>query len=319
MGNNTNGNKGKSDGFSMDTDDLSDKKTLKELNNEAVESYKELADLNEVGKEKLDILLKYCNDNDLEIIDPKLTTNDVQLQQLFVKGKLSALAIHDPVSGRRFLFEDTVLNIEDKMYEPSGLFMPKDKLKDNFDKLLKETREVVKNTDPLFMDSIMNIKIAQNKGSLGYYNADDWSSITVTPSAFLDNKQWETGLTGTIVHESMHNWEAYNYDYAGALKDYAGLKTFPTKYGFTRYENGSRSECITTVAEQVYTKTLRNDALMKNGKEVAIDFYSKYNRVPSEEEAYEYWAEDWKDLVDGVDKIMFKTEEAHKRWSYPQD
>ncbi len=257
----------------------------------------------QINTDLIKSLGEFCNENGLEIISPSNKKEPLNT------GRKGVINIRDPNTGIIYSFDEFSLKFGTGTDKLDEKVFVNDSIKDNFQKTILETRNLINDTNPQFTKTLKKINFSDDHhyhgNELGNFNKDDPNAITITPSVFGRYAE-KTGLKGLLYHETSHNYEYNTYGDVGALKHFSDLKSYPTKYGATEYTgkyDGARPESFSTTVEQVSTHTLRDDALMKNGNTVKKEYYSKHKKRGSPSELYDMWEKEWLPQVNEVKQL----------------
>ena len=266
--------------------------------------YKKIIDNTEFTKKvvekRLEKVLEYCNENNLEIIDVKDIPHSANLNSLFSPA---LLGFKDKNTGKIITIYENALYGKHSLNERN--------IKQVLDQTRSELNNIYSKVSGKYIENIQSINIT-NGSALGSFAPYAPNGINIMPQAFNDKKQWATGLTGTMIHEMGH---CYDYNVIGDGLT-TGLDSVFTRYpwggGPTKYASGNKKESISTVCEQVYTERVREDAKLSDGSPIDFAFSEKYGTPPDfhsssdQKKMYKMWSNDpkWKPMVKEAKKIM---------------
>ena len=275
--------------------------------------------LGKQGKEKLQEILDFCNENNLELQRGKNFGTDTY------PGVTAKVSIIDHETGKTInIFNDLIkgTHAEDLDY-------------DTLNNVLHALRNVKENTKPEFFNQVTDIQLSNRtqidetgdgKGkinhSLGFFDHRIPRAISINSETFAhkhdvrsprpNSYQYYLGeksmnaVADVIAHEMGH---AYDFNVIGKGQGLGHESVF-AKYGKwtdnrigpTEYATTTPDETISTTIEQVYGHRLRGDAYMRDGTWVPET--SSTGKELSESERYNIWAKEWPELVTEAERII---------------
>lgn len=305
------------------------KRVYDTLIKELKEDYDE--DSNEYGtiEHNFEQIKEFCNENGLELVNPEdrpeFNYNDGTRYGGYTLS--SRISFYDPETNTTLnFFDDTLTTIP---LDNHGVIFS-----DTLDITLKSLRQ--EPSGFLNRVGVNNVNFTQKNHLLhdtpsnvmGFFNQTRLDSIHITPSQLRKISLGEsdgTDVLMTIIHEGGHAYDANHIgtDSPVGLKvgqpsiftTYEGIpNSWPTRYSQTEYarykklnapESHCKSEVISVMCEQVYTKKLRNDALMRDGS-TPREYAQNHNiKINSNKDLYNLWAADWSELVTETEHILY--------------
>ena len=265
--------------------------------------------IGKVTEKKLKEILDYCNENGLRMEDGKEFHSEDKYDKAIVSiidPSLEDIQIN--------IFKDMMVSANTHCITPETLSMVRTSLQN-----LPENFTILNGENLIYHVNLTNKSFDNNvKDVYGFFDPAKPQSIQLTNellykqslTSLIDgsNSLRQVDVDRTIIHEIAH---AFDYQVIGHWSG-TGTPSVFTKYGGTpwsqsptRYGQDDPSEVISTTIEQVYTHTLRSDALMRDGTSVRT--YAKEHNIDTRdsEAMYNVWADDWKDLVKASEDILY--------------
>lgn len=271
--------------------------------------------LNEKGvpkkvKQRISEIIDLANEMGLKVNENNPSFTSPTKKNIFGKivetnTQTATLSLHDPILDKDINF------FKETFTSKLVTSMSNEKLNEMITDLreMPLTFEGLKNTKHI---NITNKLVSgKNTNNLGYFDETRPDSIQLTLRAFDNNRQWNTGLKGTLYHEMTHLYDFNKYGICGNDGLFAQSRGIqPTNYAKTVHtKNGMwvHPEVMSTVVEQVATGRLREDACLstlgyfnnqaKQGKYYEGDWNFTYND----------WANDkeWKPLIEEANHILY--------------
>ena len=255
---------------------------LKEYNNSIIDEILEQDYSKRFYESEMREIAEYCAKNGIELLN---TTLDPDHYYHSDSG-IPAVAFIDPDTGKEIWVHGNYIQDYQVNSFNKGLV-------EGIDEIRKSLTQMPEG----YTDKLNTVSLCtENDRYLGYFWGYYPNNIHLSSRLFSSNTQ-KTGVIGTVVHELTHLNEYQNYGYSGANRIFSNNPDLFPENKPTRYGTVDPTENITTLVEQVYTHTLRNDAQMKDGTLVNEAFYTKYKRYPQTQEdrdmMYEMWEDEW--------------------------
>ncbi len=300
-----------------------------ELIKELKKDYDENSNEYKAIEHNLEQIKEYCDENGLELLDmedrPEFNYNDGERYGGYTLS--SRISFYDPETNTTLNFFDDTLSsvaLDNKGTVISGV--------------LDKTVTALRGGPDGFLNrvGVHNVNFTQKNHKLkdvpssvlGFYNQARPDSIHITPHQLRKiglGHSDGTDLIMTIIHEGGHAYDAnhigtnqplgFKVGQPSVFTTYDGIpNTWPTMYSQTVYNTrkahrypdpACKSEVISVMCEQVYTKRLRPDALMRDGS-TPRQYAENHNiQVTNENQLYQLWADDWSELVTEAEHILY--------------
>ena len=244
-----------------------------DLTNKIRDEYDNLTlDYGKEEKQTLQQIQTYCEQEGIT------TNNDVTFKYKGYTQK-PLLTLHDPVTNKNInLFKDTMpLALRDK-----------ENFKTILDTIRKIPPEFLEHTDNINFTNF-NIKGLNFEGmGSGFHDPRVPKTIYIMGSSIRTDNNGKIDkhrIESTIIHEMAHSYDINVYgngQKTGLNSPFTNYKGKASGEFPCDYAKENSDETISTMAQQVYTRTLRSDATLRSGYR------------PRD---YEEWESDWHDLV----------------------